>query len=352
MNTSDQSQHLYDLYRTGAGTPFELAELAAEVSRGLRLIPGRPPQELLLSKHELSQGWQPIHLDPGAVVINESLAQLLDGDTCSPIVLGDFKLDETISRYAGDLLAARLKGARVTNDPVVSLHSFSSTDGYTPSAVRGAQYVDTIVTNGLGNNRLYRRDKLLIDGATLWLTHDDTVLALRDTLSANQFGGSLIALTADDHVVVALRASSVAYAPGRVDLTASGGFATPAHDITYSLGALSQLELLRELHEEVSGSTCGPLRTVAVFRNFSRGGQPDVLCAGRLKENLSDLAANDEVANITSLGQADSSEKFAAAILYALSLGPPTTNLQLLATLVTSPTQYPIATEAIHTLFV
>ncbi len=51
-------------------------------------------------------------------------------------------------------------------------------------------------------------------------------------------------------------------------------------------------------------------------------------------------------------GRAGSFEQFTRAVKAAATLGPPSANLQVLAALVASPEQFPVAARAIGVLFV
>jgi hypothetical protein len=346
----DASQRLYGLYVSDTGTAQDLAGLAGEVASGLHLEPGTGAQDLLLSPAEAEAGWRVVYFAGGAGALNEELSAVLDRDERRPIEASPFELSPALSRHAGAVLALRLGGRHAVNGPVSSIVRFANGERGSRAIVRRGGYIDGLVTNGLGTNRLYRDDELLVDGANLWLDRDGDVAGLMGSLAVNQYGGSIIALTSDDHVVMTVRSQDVIFAPGLIDLTASGGFHPPA-EFTTSLGEFSQHEVLRELREEVQGSSDGPLRTLATFRNLSRGGQPDVLFVGRLRERFEDLVTNDEVAQVTSVGQASSFEQFAAAVANALALGPPSANLQVLAALVARPDRYPVATRAVLGLF-
>lgn len=269
----------------------------------MRLVP--VPCSAVLHPDDVAQGWQ-LWGDTDSqvqVAVTTDVALLNDPATSVECVDTSFRRPQLSAAQLQRFLDLRMAGRRFSDDAKVRLVGLPSQVG-DPVVVGEASYLDQHLTNELGACRLYDQDMLLVDGPRLWSDSSGRMLPVGRTGCADTLGGGVLAVTADRWVVAGRRAADSAVLAGMLDLSCSGSFDRPTC-FPPSFAAFAHGELRRELSEEtgVPDDAEVELRIVAVVRSLQRGGLPDLLAAARLPVSLSQLSAQDDLADLVPLGQ-------------------------------------------------
>jgi hypothetical protein len=208
---------------------------------------------------------------------------------------GKFELPDYVHEYERFILSGQDRGALFFNARKVRISTDLTVDRLSNSGVITVEpttYYDSLCTNDLTPFMLQERNpsSVAISGLKI-VSNERIMLDLSETDLSNHVGGSTLAFTSDDYLVIQRQTKSSRQSPGRFAPSGSGSLDWKDIAQAGTLAAFVKTGLRRELLEETGlpSTTSVDLEVLGVVRHAHRGGLVEFFGIARLPAEFRQL---------------------------------------------------------------
>jgi hypothetical protein len=206
-----------------------------------------------------------------------------------------FELPDSVRKYERFILSGQNRSAIFFNARKIRISTDLTVDRLSKNldvTIRPTTYYDSLCTNDLTPYMLQERSSssVAISGIKI-VSNRQIMLDLVEPDLSNHVGGSTLAFTSDDYLVVQTQTQSSRQSPGRFAPSGSGSLDWKDVKHASTLADFVKTGLRRELVEE-TGLPCSTLVAIGILgvvRHAHRGGQVEFYGIARLPAKFSQL---------------------------------------------------------------
>jgi hypothetical protein len=210
----------------------------------------------------------------------------------------DFKLPDSVSKFERHILLGQASDAIIFNEKKVRIDTDLSEEILRRGTVtlERTSYFDSLCTNDFTEWVLQLRGEQSIKNSLLGIDVVSSNGLLRDLserMLSNHVGGSTLAFTSDDYLVIQRQTNNNRQSPGRAAPSGSGSFRWKDTKGASTIQDVVRAGLRRELVEE-TGAPKGaqvPVEILGAVRHIHRGGQVEFYGIARLPVQWSEVRA-------------------------------------------------------------
>lgn len=214
-----------------------------------------------------------------------------------------YHLTEQVKPFAEGILAREEGKARIFNgDKLRLVGDFDVTTDLIE--LQPTDYFSTLVSNDITGKMISAADGGRLAGIDL-LAEEGVIRDLAESPLSNHLGVSVLAITADDRMVILDQAEQAAHYPALLMPSGSGAVSPQDVEPGDTLVTLAERAMRREIREEcgLPGEVIGRVRLTGFARQLDRGGKPELYGVAFLDHTFDELAAEKNlfIAGVESL---------------------------------------------------